>query len=126
MSEFSDAWLGCMRGNNFPVIDAETVEDAIEFVDDIHEKWELAGGDEKVTIGALIAAGAFVGVDEGALKVLGAAAQIVFVAYVTACISCMATVALGDLKNLFAQGKLQDFVVAELDDENVDVGQAKA
>jgi hypothetical protein len=115
-----------MQSNNFPVIDAETVEEAVEFVEDIHSKWEKAGGDKEVTIGALIAAGAFVGVGPEALKALNAAAKIVFLAYVTACISCMASVAVDDLKQLFSAGKLQDFFVAELSNENVDVGQAKA
>jgi hypothetical protein len=124
MSAFSDAWIGCMRGNGFPVIDAEAVGDALEFVDSIHSAWEKAGGDEKVTIGARLAAGAFVGADKATLVVLGEAAKAVFLAYVGACIACLGSVAIDDLRNLFAQGKVSDFVVAQLQDDGINLAVA--
>jgi len=124
MSSFSKAWAKCMHDNGFPVIDAKTVADALEFVDSIHSAWEKAGGDKKVTIGALIAAGAFLGIDETALAVLGKAAKIVFIAYLGACISCMGSVAVDDLKRLFALGKVPKFVVAQLESDGIDIAKA--
>jgi hypothetical protein len=124
MSTFSDAWIACMRGNGFPVIDAETVGDGLEFVDSIHSAWEKAGGDEKVTIGALIAAGAFAGADKATLVVLGQAAQAVLLAYWGACIACLGSVAIDDLRSLFAQGKVSDSVVVQLQDDGINLAVA--
>jgi hypothetical protein len=113
-----------MRNNGFPIIDVETVEEALDFVESIHSAWEKAGGDEKVTIGALLVAGAFLGVDEAALAVLGEAAAIVLVAYLAACVGCMGSVAIDDLRRLFAQGDLPDFVVAQLEEEGLELAMA--
>lgn len=124
MSDFSNAWLVCMRNNGFPVIDAETVQDALEFVDSIHSAWEKAGGDEKVTIGAMIAAGAFAGADKATLAVLGQVATAVFLAYVGTCIACMGSVAVDDLRQLFAEGDVSDFVASELNDDGINLAVA--
>jgi hypothetical protein len=124
MSAFSEEWASCMRGNGFPVVDAKSVGEALEFVESIHSAWEKAGGDEKVTIGALIAAGAFAGLEKGALAILGEATAAVFVAYYIACITCMASVALQDLKNLVSLGKVPDFVVADLESQGIDIAKA--
>ena len=121
MSEFSEAWVQCMHGVGFPVPDVETANDALEFVDKLHSTWENAGGGEELTIAALIAAGAFVGADEAVLAVLGEVAQVAVAMYITAYIGCLASVALDDLKGLFASGELPNFVVAELESQGVDI-----
>ena len=124
MSEFSEAWAQCMRRNGLPVPDLETANEALEFADKLHSAWENAGGGEELTIGALIAVGAFVGADEAVLTVLGEVAQVAAAIYITASISCVASVALDDLKGLFARGELPDFVVAELESQGVDIAGA--
>ncbi|MBR0820237.1 hypothetical protein [Bradyrhizobium liaoningense] len=124
MSEFSENWVACMRGNGLPVPDVEGINEALEFVHKIHSAWENAGGGEELTIVALIAAGAFAGVDEAVLAVLAEAGAVAAVAYLSACIGCIAAVALDDLKGLFAQGELPDFVVAELETQGIDLATA--
>ena len=124
MSEFSENWVACMHGNGLPVPDVEGVNEALEFVHKIHSAWENAGGGEELTIAALIAAGAFAGVDEAVLAVLAEAGAVVAAAYLSACIGCIAAVALDDLKGLFAQGELPDFVVAELETQGIDLATA--
>jgi hypothetical protein len=58
-----------------------------------------------MTIGALIAIGAIVGVDEAALEVLREVAQVVALVYISACIVCLASVPLVDLMVLFCSGE---------------------
>src|SRR5438045_1101685 len=104
MSDFSKAWIACMHNRGLPVIDVETVGEAIEFLERIRAALEKSGGDGKLTIGALLAAGAIVGVDKAALAVLGEAAQVAAALYLGACIGCMGSVARDELKRLFALG----------------------
>jgi hypothetical protein len=121
MSTFSEAWAGCMRGNGLPVPDIETANEALEFVDKLHSAWENAGGGEELTIGALVAAGALVGADEAVLSVLGEVAQVAAILYLTTCVTCLGSVALDDLKGLFAQNQVPNFVVAQLENQGVDL-----
>jgi hypothetical protein len=121
MSDFSDSWKQCMRGNGFPVPDIETAREALEFVDQLHSAWEGAGAGDELLIGALLAGGALVGVDEAVLAFLGDVAEVAAVVYIGACLGCIGSVALDDLKGLFASGELQPFVVAELEKQGVDV-----
>jgi hypothetical protein len=127
MSAFSEAWAQCMHRNGLPVPDVETANEALEFIDALHSAWEHAGGGEELLIGGLIAAGAFVGADEAALTLLGHVAQVAAALYISACVTCIGSVAIDDLKGLFAQGQVPDFVVAQLDSQGVDLaGQAQA
>ena len=119
MSTFSEALVTCMQGHGLPVASVENVTEALEFVDKLHSAWENAGGGEELTIVALIAAGAFVGVDEGVLAALEAVGQVAAALYISACIGCIASVAIDDLKGLFASNDLPDYVVAELNNEGV-------
>ncbi len=121
MSTFSEQWVQCMHGNGLPVLSVEDAHEALELVDKLHQAMENAGGDVEVTIGALIAAGAIVGIDEAALVVLGEAAEVAAAIYISACIACIASVAIDDLKEFFANNELPDFVVAELDSQGVDL-----
>ena len=116
-----------MHGNGLPVPDVQTLNEALEFLDKVHSAWENAGGGEELLIGALIAGGAVVGVDEAALAVLGEVAQVAALAYLGACITCLGSVAVDDLKGLFAAGQLPAFVVAQLETNGIDVkGEAPA
>ncbi len=86
MSTFSENWEQCMHGMGLLVPSVEDANEALEFVHKLHSAWENAGGNEQMTIGALIVLGAFVGVDETALAALGVAAEITATAYIAACI----------------------------------------
>ena len=121
MSSFSDAWVGCMQGSGFPVPDVQTVNEAVEFIEEIHSAWENTGGDEQLLVGALITGGAIVGVDEAALAVLGAVAEVAVLTYLSACMSCLGSTAFDELKGLFAAGKLPAFVLSQLDTNGIDV-----
>jgi hypothetical protein len=122
MSAFSESWEHCMHDKGLPVPSVEDANEALELVDKIHQAIENAGGEAEVTIGALIVAGALVGVDEAALAVLSEVAQVAAALYISVCIACLASVALDDLKGLFASNDLPDFVVAELEGQGVDLG----
>ncbi len=122
MSQFSDNWVQCMHSNGLPVPSVEDANEALEYVHKIHSALENAsGGEAEVTIGTLIALGAFAGVDEVVLIALGDVAQVAAALYLSACIGCIASVAFDDLKKLFAENELPDFVVAELDSQGVDL-----
>ncbi len=122
MSQFSDDWVQCMHGSGLPVPNVEDANEALEYVHKIHSALENAsGGEAEVTIGTLIALGAFAGVDEAVLIALGDVAQVAAALYISACLGCVASVALDDLKKLFAENALPDFVVAELNDQGVEL-----
>ncbi|MCC8400460.1 hypothetical protein LJ655_00895 [Paraburkholderia sp. MMS20-SJTN17] len=121
MSAFSDRWSQCMQGSGFPVPTVDDVNEALDFLHKLHDASENSGGAE-VTIGALLAAGAVTGVDEAVLATLGEVAAVAVGVYIGACIACMGSVALDDLKGLFASNEVPDFVVAQLNGQGVDLG----
>lgn len=127
MSDFSENWVQCMHNSGLLVPTVEDANEALEFLHKLHSAWENAGGEAELTIGALLAAGALVGVDEAALAVLGEVAQVAVLFYISACVGCIASVALDDLKGLFASNEVPDFAVAELENQGVDLqGEAIA
>jgi len=119
MGAFFDNWKQCMNGSGLPVPSVEDANQALEFVHQLHDAWEAAGGDEEMTIGALVAAGALTGVDEATLEVLGLVAQVAVTVYVAACVACLASQALDYLKGRFASNNLPEFMVAALDNQGV-------
>ncbi|WP_368622166.1 hypothetical protein [Paraburkholderia sp. BR13444] len=121
MSAFSDRWAQCMQGSGFPVPTVQDANEALEFLDKLHNALENSGGAD-VTIGALLAAGAVTGVDEAALATLGEVATVAVGVYIGACVACMGSVAFDDLKGLFASNAVPDFVVAQLNSQGVDLG----
>ena len=129
MSEFSDNWAQCMRNGGFPVPTVETANEALEYLHKLHDAWENAGGGEELTIGELLLGGAavvgagaaVVEFGEDALVVLGQIGQVAVAFYLSACVGCLASVALDELKNLFAGNELPDFVVAQLESQGVDL-----
>jgi hypothetical protein len=120
MSMFFDRWERCMRTHGFPVPTMETLNEALEFVHQLHGAIE-ASGDAEVTIAGLLAAGALLGVDEAALAALGEVAEAAAAGYLAACVGCLGSTALEDLRQLFASGELDDFVVAELGERGVEL-----
>ncbi|SIT43293.1 conserved hypothetical protein [Paraburkholderia ribeironis] len=122
MSAFSDRWTQCMQGSGFPVPTVEDANEALEVLHKVHDAWENSGGEAELTIGALLAAGAVVGVDEGVLATLGEVATVAVGVYISACVACLGSVAFDDLKGLFASNAVPDFVVAQLNSQGVDLG----
>lgn len=92
---FSNDFANCMSSSGLPspsdVFDA--LSDALEVLHKLHNAWENAGGDEEMTMVALLALGAAVGIDEAALAALAAAfaeaAAITVTAYLAACLTCV-------------------------------------
>jgi hypothetical protein len=120
MSTFSEQWGQCMRGKGLPVPDIEGVNEAVDLLEHIHEAIENTG-DAEVTIGALLAAGALVGIDEAALAVLGEVAQVAAALYLLACTACLGSVAIDKLRGLFASNELPGFLVAQLESQGVEL-----
>ena len=120
MSTFSEKWGQCMRGKGLPVPDIDGVNEAVELLDHIHQAIENTG-DAEVTIGVLLAAGAIVGVDEAALTVLGEVAQVAAALYLLECTSCLGSVAIGELRGLFASNDVPDFMVEQLKSQGVEL-----
>ena len=110
-----------MHGKGLPVPDVQDANEALEMLDKLHQALEAAGGEAEVTIGTLIASGALGSMGEGALIVLGGVAQTAAAFYISAAISCLSFVAASDLRKLFADNSVPGFVVAELEDQGVDL-----
>jgi hypothetical protein len=121
MNSFFENWEQCMHSNGLPVPNVEDANEALELLDKLHQAVENAGGEAEVTIGTLLALGAFIGLDEAALVVLGEVAEVTAALYISVCIGCIASVGFDDLKSLFASNELPDFVVAELNSQGVDL-----
>ncbi|MDN5284228.1 MAG: hypothetical protein JWR38_502 [Mucilaginibacter sp.] len=121
MSTFFENWKQCMSNSVLPVPNIEDVNDAVEFLHQLHSAWENAGGEVETTIGTLIASGAAAGISEDALVVLGTVANIAVSLYISQGIGCLGSVAKDGLKALFAENELPDFVIAELDSQGIDL-----
>ena len=90
---FSSDFTSCMSPLPTP---GAVLDDAAEFMDwleQLHGAWENAGGEEEMTLAALLALGAFTGVDETFVAAVGASAEITVVAYITACAGCLVSAA---------------------------------
>lgn len=94
---FSDDLQSCM--NPFPVPFLSSGDEALEFLHQIHQAWEAAGGEMDVAMEALIAAGAVVGLDEAAI---GALAGATVATYLAALAGCAASAAGSYVWNLIA------------------------
>lgn len=125
---FSDDFNNCMTSNGLPapadLFDA--LSDALEVLHKLHNAWESAGGDEEMTMVALLALGAAVGIDETILAALGAAfaeaAEITVAAYLAACLSCAVSAAGSAVWNAIASTDdpwLQGELTAQADIQGV-------
>jgi hypothetical protein len=89
---FTEDFNSCMASTGLPtpVEVFDSLSDAIEFLHQVHDAWETAGGDEEMTLAAFAAlGGAATGIDETVLAALGAAAAITVTAYAAQCASCL-------------------------------------
>jgi hypothetical protein len=112
-----------VRSNGLPVPTIETLNEAKDFIENLHQGWEAAGGELEMTIGALVALGATTGIDEGILAVLGEIAAVTVAAYISACVGCLAVADIDTLRDLFASNPPQQFMLEQLALNGIDVGQ---
>jgi len=130
MSEFFNAWKGCMDGSSFPVPAVEDVNESLEFLHKLHDAWEQAGADEELLFAGLVAAAAAgtiaLGPEVGGFlaEAAGQIGQAVVLVYLTACIACLGNVAIDRIRDLFAAGQVPDFIVAELKGKGYDLNTA--
>ena len=125
---FSDDFSSCMSSSGLPspsdVFDG--LSDALETLHKLHNAWENAGGDEEMTMAALLALGAATGIDEATLAALAtafaAAAGITVLAYLAACLSCAVSAAGSAVWNAIASTDdswLHDQLVAQADAQDI-------
>jgi hypothetical protein len=90
---FTDDFSSCMDSRGLPTPSQvfDSVSDALEFLHQLHDAWESAGGDEEMTLAALAALGAAAGIDEGVLTILGAAGAATVSVYLSSCFMCLVT-----------------------------------
>ena len=113
----------CMRSAGLPVPSIDGLNEAKEFIENLHQAWEAAGGEADTTLAALLAVGAVTGIDEAA--VAGAAAVTVSF-YIGACIGCLAAAGVEALKDLFASNPPQDFMAEQLASLGIDLTSGTA
>jgi len=123
---FSDDFTSCMSSNGLPVPTVEDLNQAKEIIEQIHQAWEAAGGDEAMTIAALIALGAATGIDEEVLAALGAAAGVTVAVYISGCVRCMASAGIDQLRQLFASNPPQPFMTDLLAQNGINLGDTAA
>jgi hypothetical protein len=91
--------------------------EAAEFLEQLHQAWENAGGDEEMLLSALVALGAATGIDEAALGVLAEAGTVTVTAYLSACVACLATTAAESVWAIVASNDTQPWLQNQLRDE---------
>ena len=123
MSDFSNKYMACMRSNGLPVPTLETLNEAKDFIENLHQAWEAAGGEVEMTIGALVALGAVTGIDEEILGALGQAAAVTVAAYIGACVGCLAVAGIESLQQFFASNPPQGFLQQALAQNGINLGQ---
>jgi hypothetical protein len=121
---FLDDFNSCMSSNGLPTPGQvfDSLSDALEFLHQLHTAWESAGGNEEMTLGALVALGAATGIDEAVLAALGEAAEITVLAYAAACLACVVSVAGSSIWNSIATTNdpwLHNQLVAQADQQNI-------
>ncbi len=111
----------CMQSSGLPVPSVDSLNDAKEFIENLHQAWEAAGGEMEMTMTALLALGAITGIDEEAVA---AVATVTVSAYIAACISCLAAAGVDALKQLFASSPPPDFMSQQLASLGVDLSSS--
>jgi hypothetical protein len=120
---FSDSFASCMSPLPTPAQLLDSAGEALEFLHRLHQAWEAAGGDEEMTMGALVALGAVTGIDEATLAVLGEAATVTVMAYIAACVGCLVAAAGSSVWDLISSndvaGWAKDQLVAEAQKQSI-------
>jgi len=115
------SFVDCMQSSGLPVPSVDSLNDAKELIENLHQAWEAAGGEMDMTLTALLAAGAITGIDEGAVA---AVAAVTVSAYIGACIGCLAAAGVEALKQLFASNPPQDFMSQQLASLGIDLSSS--
>ena len=97
----------CMHDKGLPVPSPDSLDDFVEFIDNLHQAWEASGGEADTTLAALVAIGAVTGIDE---TILAAAGTVAVGVYIAACIACLASTPIDLLRDLFKKIELPDFM----------------
>jgi hypothetical protein len=122
---FSDDFAACM--SPLPVPSLEGAAQVAEFLEQVHNAWESAGGETEMLVAALVAAGAVTGIDEAALA---AAGEATVTAYLAACAACLARVLASDIWSLVASSDtsawLQQDLTQAANDNNIPRPEATA
>jgi hypothetical protein len=118
---FSDSFSQCMSPLPTPGEILDSAGEVVELLHKLHQAWEAAGGDEDMTIAALVAAGAATGIDEAALAVLGEiaadAAAVTVAAYTVACVGCLVGAAGSSIWQLVASNDTPSWLQGQLQAE---------
>lgn len=118
---FSDSFSQCMSPLPTPSELLDAAGEVVEFLHKVHQAWEAAGGDEELTIAALVAAGAATGVDEATLAVLGEiaaqAAEVTVVAYTAACVGCLVGAAGSTIWQIVASNDTPSWLQGQLQNQ---------
>jgi uncharacterized protein YfiM (DUF2279 family) len=125
---FTDDFNSCMSSSGLPTPSQvfDSVSDALEFLHQLHDASEAAGGEAEMTLAALVAAGAATGIDEGVLAILAEAGEVTVSAYLGACSGCLIRTALSSgmsWRNLFASTNdqwLQNQLTVAANDQGLD------
>lgn len=112
---FTSDLEACMSPLPAPSVDG--MEDLVEFLHQVHNAWESAGGEEETLVAGLVAAGAVTGIDEAALA---AAGTVTVAAYVGAVAGCVTAILAGDVWDWIAAPVTADWLKSAL------VAQAEA
>ncbi len=97
----------CMHDKGLPVPNLDGLDEFVEFIDNLHQAWDAAGGEADTTLAALVALGAVTGVDE---TILAAAGTVAVGFYIAACITCLASTPIDLLRDLFSKVELPSFM----------------
>ena len=125
---FSESFSQCMSPLPTPKEILDSTGEVVELLHKLHQAWEAAGGDEEMTIAAVVAAGAATGIDEAALAVLGEiaadAAAVTVVAYTAACVGCLVSAAGTSIWQIVASNDTPSWLQGQLQDQAQQQGVA--
>lgn len=87
---FSDDFTSCLSPLPAPQNVLDSAGDFLEWLHQLKDAWDAAGGNDEALITGLIAAGAVTGIDEAAVATL---AGVTVATYIAACLGCLASAA---------------------------------
>jgi hypothetical protein len=119
---FSSDFTQCMRPLPTPMEVADSAGEVLEVLERLHNAWEAAGGNEEMTMGALVALGAATGLDEAALGALAVAGEVTVAAYVAVCVACLVSATGSRVWDLVASNDTPNWLQSQLQDQAEEQG----
>jgi hypothetical protein len=86
---FSSDFASCMSPLPTPGDIFDSFDDVTDFMHQLHQAWENAGGEAETTLGAIAALGAVTGLDEVVLAAFATAGSVTVLGYLAACAGCL-------------------------------------